>query len=266
MVNKIEKGLQQYLQSQTDRVFDLSRYSHARIGMGHTGGHLKYQDWLAFQTGFCQAKDAVFSQYPVDELHSLCKTLNLAYVDIHSKASDGMLFITRPDLGKQLAEESEIRLKQLLDEHTLYCNKDILIIISGGLSPFAIRQQMMGFLPLFIQELQQQNWTISPVILNPRGRVALGDQLNSFFKAQLVVMLIGERPGLSTADSMGIYFTYQARPGFTDEQRNCISNIHQHGLSHVDAVTKLICLLTKAKVNRISGIALKDGFINLPRL
>lgn len=241
-----------------DRVHDYHAYSQARLGLGHAGGHIKTKDWLEFQQGFAQAKDAVFSQFDTGELARLCDALQLPNLLANSQATDIMHFLSRPDTGRLLHPEDELNLQQISAANTQYSNRDLLIVISGGLSPLAIQQQVPGLLPLFLAEIHRNHWSLAPVIINPRGRVALGDQLNTIFKAKLVIMLIGERPGLTTPDSLGIYFTYNARLGCTDDLRNCISNIHLHGLSHESAIEKLCRLLQLALQKKVTGIELKD--------
>ena len=258
MSDDIQQGLSRYLLSRTDRHFDLSRHSHARVGLGHTGGHLKIQDWLDFQSGFAQAKDAVFSQFSSEEIAAYCQQLGLTSLYIKSQANDATQFLLRPDLGRLLAQESEVLLHDFMLQHEFERNKDLLLVISGGLSPLAIQQQVPAFLNIFVKLAREQQWSLAPVIINTKGRVALSDQINNYFKAKIVVMLIGERPGLTTPDSLGIYFTYHAKQGCTDEQRNCISNIHQRGLSHETAAIKLINLLQKAFIMKNTGICLKD--------
>lgn len=259
MSDQLKQQLALYQQSRADRKVDLSRYTHARVGLGHTGGHWLSQDWLSFQSGFAQAKDAVFSHYPLADMQQLCEQQQLPCFEIQSQATDVPSFLLRPDAGRHLSAQDEAL---LLEAPQKTSSPDLLLVISGGLSPIAIAQQMPIFLPLFIQQVRAKNWTLAPVMLNPRGRVALGDALNHFCHAKIVMVCIGERPGLTTPDSMGIYFTYGAKPGCTDEQRNCISNIHQRGLSPQQAVNKLIYLLGAAMRNRLSGIGLKDDFIS----
>lgn len=258
MSDLIKKQLDEYSQSKLDRKYDLTPYSHARLGLGHTGGHLKLKDWLDFQAGFAQAKDAVFSQFSVTKLKVLCDELNLPCLRIDSRVNDATLFLLRPDLGRLLSEQSMALLNEYQLQHNDTQHTDILIIISGGLSPMAIEHQMPTFFPLFINKIKKENWSLAPIMINPKGRVALGDQVNDYFKSKMVVMLIGERPGLTTPDSLGIYFTYQAKPGCTDEQRNCISNIHSQGLTPELAVEKLVFLLKKSLQAKISGFMLKD--------
>ena len=257
MSNHHKHQLKQYAKSLRDRVFDLSKYTFARVGLGHTGGHLKVKDWLNFQASFVQAKDSLFSSFNINALIDLSKDLNLQSIQIQSQANDHTQFLLRPDLGELLAVDSQIDLLQYIREHPAACNKDLLILISGGLSPLAIQTQIPLFLPAFIHLTRQASWSIAPLLINPKGRVALGDQANHYFNAKVVIMLIGERPGLSTADSMGIYLTYNAQPGCTNDQRNCISNIHSQGLSPAEAAVNLICLLKKAITIRLTGIELK---------
>lgn len=218
------------MKNDLDRVHDLTRYSHARLGLGHTGGHLRTANWLDFQAGFAQAKDAVTSSFDNEIIANLCMQLQLPNFLIHSKANDLYSFLANPMLGRQVATADAEILRELCAEHPEYCQQDILIVISGGLSPLAVSQQIPPFLPGFIEVCREEQWSVAPIIINPRGRVALGDHLNDILQARLTIMLIGERPGLSSPNSLGIYLTQNARPGCTDNLRQCISNIHAQGL------------------------------------
>lgn len=233
----------------TDRTYDLSEYSHARLGLGHAGGHLNTKSWLDFQLGFAQAKDAVSSSFNVSKIAAL----HQPSLVINSRCQDLYSFLTHPDWGRCIAKTDEDYLTQLIAAHPEYCHQDILIVVSGGLSPLAITQQIPTFLPELISRLP---YSLAPVIINPRGRVALGDHLNEYFKSSIVMMLIGERPGLTTPDSLGIYFTYSPLPGFTDDKRNCISNIHEKGLSNKVAIDKVCELIRLAFEKKVSGLAL----------
>lgn len=262
MSSYYKRQLKQYQRLLHDRVFDLSKYTVARIGLGHTGGHLKIKDWLNFQASFAQAKDAVHnSSFDTNTLVMLANNLNLKTIAIQSQALDHAQFLLRPDLGGLLAVDSQCILMKYIRTDSTACNKDLLILISGGLSPVAIQKQIPLFLPSFIHQTRQESWSIAPLLINPKGRVALGDQANHYFKAKVVIMLIGERPGLSIAESMGIYITYNAKPGCTNDQRNCISNIHSQGLSHDKAAIKLSYFLKKAMAIRYTGVELKDDFL-----
>jgi ethanolamine ammonia-lyase small subunit len=233
-----------------DRLLDFSPYSHARVGLGHTGGQLRTTSWLDFQAGFAQAKDAVFSSFDTEKISELCRDLQLPNYIINSAVTDLLQFLTRPDLGGLLAEHDQQILATLINSHPEYLEQDLLIVISGGLSPIAIQEQIPELLPALITDLQSHHLSHAPIIINPRGRVALGDELNALFKAKMVAMLIGERPGLTTPDSLGIYFTYNAKPGCTNDMRNCISNIHARGLSASAAVSKLQQLICSAKAQK----------------
>jgi ethanolamine ammonia-lyase small subunit len=241
----IKTQVAQYNNSLQDRKYDLSAFSHARVGLGHTGGHLPLQHWLNFQAGFAQAKDAVRSEYNTSDIHALCKKLNLTSLDVYSQADDTNTFLLRPDKGRLLSGISQEMLENYTKQHTHDIHRDLLIVISGGLSPIAIAHQINGFLTAFTAEINKHQWTLAPILINPRGRVALGDQINTYFKAKVVIMLIGERPGLSTPDSMGIYITHNAKPGTTDEQRQCISNIHRRGLLHEEAASQLYAMINE---------------------
>jgi len=259
MTKKIDHSIKKFLAAKHDRILDFSQYTHARLGLGHAGGHLPISAWLDLQQSFAQAKDAVFSKFDVNAITSLCESLSINSLELQSQATDVMQFLLRPDLGRLLSSDSEMKLNQLIQQHSEYQHRDILIVVSGGLSPVSIQKQIPLFLNSFINKCRTYQWTLAPVIINPRGRVALGDQINQYFKSQITIMLIGERPGLTTPDSMGIYFTYDASPGCTDEKRNCISNIHEYGLPHNDAADKLIQLINKSLQLRLSGFELKDG-------
>jgi ethanolamine ammonia-lyase small subunit len=244
--------------SDIEKKSDRPPLSHARINLGHTGGHLKTKDWLAFQSDFAQAQDAVMSAFSISEIEKICRGLNLTTVEVASKPADIVEYLLRPDLGKLIADNSRRELEAIIKKQPEICYRDMLIVISGGLSPIAVERQIPIFLPLLIDKLRIEQLSIAPICINPRGRVALGDSLNEYLQAKMVVMLIGERPGLSAADSMGIYFTYQAKPGYTDASRNCISNIHARGIPAVDALDKLVYLLKKSLALGVSGIMLKD--------
>jgi len=245
--------LDQFNLTQHDRMMDLFKQSHARVGLGHTGGHIKLQNWLDFQTGFAQAKDAVFSQFDITKIAHVCDQFKLNYLEVYCQANDATQFLLRPDLGRLLSAESQ----DILDQTPLQPPYDLLLVVSGGLSPLAIGHHAPALLNIFLPLVQEQPLRLAPIMITPRSRVAFADQINQHVKATLTVILIGERPGLTTPDSLGIYITHNARPGCTDEQRNCISNIHSNGLSYTDAANKLLALLTHAKKEKLTGIDLK---------
>lgn len=263
MSKKIETGIEEFKMLQQDRKFNLARFSQARVGLGHTGGHSKTLDWLDFQRDFAQAKDAVFSHFDEQKIINLCHQLQTNPLVVHSRAPELKQFLLRPDLGRQLSQQSAKELENYIDTHPDVCQKDVLIVVSGGLSPVAIERQIPQFLPILIAKLRAQNLSIAPIMIAQKSRVAFGDHINQFLRAEITIMLIGERPGLTTPDSLGIYMTYHAKPGCTDEVRNCISNIHFAGLSAEDAATKVIYLIGKILAEKRSGVLLKDDFHEL---
>ena len=219
--------------------------------------------WLDLQTDFAQAKDAVFSSFDVKQLTSLCNEMGLTSIELQSQANDAALFLQRPDLGRLLANESETRLKNIIKQHADYCHRDLLIVVSGGLSPIAVQNQIPHFLNQFVKDARAHQWTLSPIIINSRGRVALGDQINHYFKAGITIMLIGERPGLSTPDSLGIYFTYNAKPAAPMNSVIAFP-IFMNAVCLMISSTKLAYLINKSLGLRLSGFRLKDDLINMP--
>jgi ethanolamine ammonia-lyase small subunit len=135
---------------------------------------------------------------------------------------------------------------------------DLCIVVADGLSAFAVEQHVVPLLTALLPLVRQQNWQLAPFCVVEQGRVAVGDEIGHAFGAELLLVLIGERPGLSSPDSLGAYLTYRPRPGLTDELRNCVSNIRPEGYPYELAAQKLFYLLTEMKARRLSGVALKD--------
>ena len=164
------------------------------------------------------------------------------------------MYLQRPDLGRLLSASAMDCL-----QHTAPISADAVVVVADGLSSKAIEHHAEPFLSLLLPELQEKGYTLPPVCLVKHGRVAIGDAIAEHYAARLCMVLIGERPGLSSPDSMGIYFTYQARSGIsTDADRNCISNIHKNGLSYEQALKKLLFLINEAEKLQLSGVNLKD--------
>lgn len=205
---------------------DLKKFSNARIGLATSGGLLTTQDWLNFQKDYLSAKDALCSHFDATTINGFLQQHHYSSLQLTTRANDLKTFLLRPDLGRLLSKESEKKLKGIKEK------QDLLIIISGGLSPIAINHHAIPFLKLF---LVQNKLTLATIILFERSRVAIGDWVNYYIQAKNVMVLIGERPGLSSPDSMGIYFTPSAKPGMNDSQRVCLSNIHQHGMLYTEA-------------------------------
>ena len=229
----------------------LRQFTNARIALGRTGNSLPTAPLLAFNLSHAQARDAVHHPLDTAALHEQLHELNFATLDVQSAAPDREHYLRRPDLGRRLSDESREALQQLPA-----ASPDIVFVIADGLSAFAAAKQSIPLLQAVCAKLT--DWTIGPVVVARQARVALGDEIGELLGAKLVVMLIGERPGLSSPDSLGIYLTYAPKVGCSDAQRNCISNVRPEGLDYPHAAHKLHYLLTHARRLGLTGVSLKD--------
>jgi ethanolamine ammonia-lyase small subunit len=232
----------------------LKQFTPARIALGRTGISLPTRASLDFQLAHALARDAV--NIPVDfaELEQHLNFMGYQTLTLKTRAENQQMYLQRPDLGRLLSESAMDFLQK-----SAPISADAVVVVVDGLSSKAIVQHAEPFLSLLLPELQENGYALSPVCLVKHGRVAIGDAIAEHYSTRLCIVLIGERPGLSSPDSMGIYFTYQARSGIsTDADRNCISNIHKNGLSYEQALKKLLFLLTEAEKLQLSGVNLKD--------
>lgn len=245
-----------------DRVLSgLKQHTTARIAVGHSGGHTLTKNWLLFQKDFAIAKDAVAKRLDIQSITDKLKQQNaLSVVAVNSQANNISEYLTRPDLGRLLSLDSAKLLRDMAKQNPEIEHKDVLVAISSGLSATAIHHQAVSFLKEFVPLVDQFSWTMAPIIISEFSRVAFADKVNAILKAKMLVVLIGERPGLSSSDSMSIYFTYNSKLNSTDESRNCISNIHKHGIGHKLAAQKLAYLIDKAFQIHATGVELKDDF------
>lgn len=230
----------------------LRQFTPARIALGRTGVSLPTQALLEFGLAHAQARDAVHTEFDQAALLEQLHAAAWPSVSVHSAATDRYQYLRRPDLGRSLNAESRARLQAL----QLPEKPELIFIIADGLSSVA---PLRHAVPL-LQALQSglKDWHVGPVVVAEQARVALGDEVGESLGAQLVVMLIGERPGLSSPDSLGIYLTYAPRIGRTDADRNCISNVRLEGLNYAAAAHKLLYLMHGARKLQLSGVALKD--------
>jgi ethanolamine ammonia-lyase small subunit len=236
----------------------LKAFTNARIALGRTGIATPLKEVLDFRMCHAHARDAVYSILKVDELIGSLQQFQMPIVFASSKANDRATYLQRPDLGRKLSDASATDLKN----ETSY-PADVAIVIGDGLSATAINEHAVHVVKKLIPLLKQSVLTIAPLVIVEQARVAIADEVGSILQAKLSLILIGERPGLSSPDSMGAYITYQPSPGKTDESRNCISNIRPEGLGY-DLAAKKIAKLIKASLQlRLSGIKLKDEEQNL---
>jgi len=244
----------------------LSAWTDARIGLGRAGISLPTQEMLAFQLAHAQARDAVHLPLDTDrlmadleELTGSRKTL-LRHGPVHlqSQACDRITYLQRPDLGRRLSSQSSEQLDRR--GHIGASPVDLALVIADGLSSYGVQQNAIAFLEALLTDIEadDQSWELAPLVVVSQGRVAIGDDVGHRLNARCVVVLIGERPGLSSPDSLGLYLTWQPGPGLTDASRNCISNIRPAGLSWGEASRRLMYLLTAARRQKVSGVPLKD--------
>ena len=252
---KLEADVKFQKQMQNNAWENLKAYTDARIALGRVGGSLPTKPALAFQLAHAQAKDAVLKKMDNTLMYEKLSALAHEILSIESCAIDKDIYLKRPDLGRELSEPSRQMLKTKAHEKAHY---DVVIVLGDGLSARAIEDNATPFVSALLEACQQQMWSVAPLILASGSRVALGDEVAEILNADMLVMLIGERPGLSSPDSMGIYYTWKAHKGCHDAMRNCISNVRPAGLSNQIALQRLMGLLQQSKKLGISGVQLKD--------
>jgi ethanolamine ammonia-lyase small subunit len=226
----------------------------ARVGLGRAGQGLPTRPMLEFQLAVARARDAVHTELQSAGLREALGDRHV--IEVHSRARDRATYLQRPDLG---------RLLDVADAAKLAAAGEVVIVVADGLSAMAIHAHAAPLLRALFDRLA--DWTIAPVILARHGRVALGDDIGAAMNADIVVMLIGERPGLSAPDSMGAYLTWAPRRGRRDSERNCISNIRPpHGLGYAEAADRIVRMMREARRRRLTGVDLKDDMQDMPSL
>ncbi|UZE23086.1 ethanolamine ammonia-lyase subunit EutC [Pseudomonas sp. B21-056] len=235
---------------------ELRRLTPARIALGRTGTSLPTQAQLDFQYAHAQARDAVHLAFDHQGIRAQLTERGRNSLLLHSAASDRNSYLQRPDLGRRLDEASV----QALDDYAAAHpgGVGLAIVVADGLSALAVHRHTLPFLARLEEQIAVDGWSVSPVILVEQGRVAVADEVAERLGAKMSVILIGERPGLSSPDSLGLYFTYNPKVGLTDAYRNCISNVRLEGLSYGMAAHRLVYLMREACRRQLSGVNLKD--------
>lgn len=232
----------------------LTQFTPARIALGRAGMSLTTRACLEFSHAHALARDAVNIPLDFAGLAQRLSAQGHQTLSLQTQAENQRAYLQRPDLGRLLNISAMDCLQRNANRQT-----DAVVVVADGLSSKAIAHHAEPFLGLLLPELKANAYALPPVCLVKHGRVAIGDAVAEYYAARLCIVLIGERPGLSSPDSMGIYFTYQPKPGIsTDADRNCISNIHGNGLSYEQALKKLLFLLNEAEKLQLSGVSLKD--------
>lgn len=230
----------------------LKAFTNARIALGRAGNGLPTAPLLAFNLSHAQARDAVHRPLDTAALRQALEAEGFATLEVESAAEDRQHYLRRPDLGRRLSEASRAALAALPQGAA----PELVFVVGDGLSAFAAAKQAVPLLKAARARLE--DWRIGPVVVARQARVALGDEIGELLGASLVAMLIGERPGLSSPDSLGVYLTWAPKVGCHDAQRNCISNVRPEGLPYEVAAHKLHYLLTHARRLKLTGVGLKD--------
>jgi ethanolamine ammonia-lyase small subunit len=217
--------------------------TRARVALGRAGDALPTARELEFRAAHAAARDAVHAPLDAGRLRAALGEV----LEVRSAAPDRATYLQRPDLGRRLAPGTRLP----------RADADLAVVIADGLSPRAVHEHAAGVTTALLERLP--GWSVAPLVVAHQGRVALGDEIGAALGARAVVVLVGERPGLSAADSLGAYLTWEPRPGRVDAERNCVSNIRPpHGLAYAQAADTLAALLGAARELGASGVALKD--------
>ncbi|WGS25223.1 ethanolamine ammonia-lyase subunit EutC [Bradyrhizobium sp. ISRA464] len=232
---------------------DLRELTPARVGLGRSGASLSTDALLSFMLDHARARDAVHAAFDVAGIAASLAGLGFAPVEVSSQAHSRRDYLRRPDLGRRL-DPAALRTPEGRGIAACPC----AIVIGDGLSPTAVNVHAVELLRHLVPRLAADKIEVGAVVIASGARVALGDEIGAVIGARMLVMLIGERPGLSAPDSLGAYLTFGPRIGLTDAERNCVSNIHGAGLSYPEAAFRISWLVREGSARQITGVALKD--------
>jgi ethanolamine ammonia-lyase small subunit len=234
----------------------LRSYTPARIGLETTGVSVATRPLLDFQLAHARARDAVHMAIDARMLCDELRRQGLQALALESGAGDRATFLRRPDLGRQLSPQSA--------EQLTPGDYDLVFVIADGLSALAVERHALRLLQTLLPLLPEAR--LAPVCVVEQGRVAIGDAIGAALAARIAVVMIGERPGLTSPDSLGVYITWDPKPGRRDAERNCLSNIREEGLSYAVAASRLSYYIQEASRRETTGVALKDPNENLAGL
>ncbi len=246
--------------SATEQRLDLKEMTDARVSLGRHGAGLPTRAQLSFLLDHARAREAVWTSVDRTLLAERLHPLGLPVVKVDSMAGDRSIYVRRPDLGRLLSAESTERLKQAGAGKSY----DVAIVVADGLSSSAVDLNAVPLIEALVPKLAALNLAAAPVVLASQARVALGDPAGEALGAKLTIVLVGERPGLSAADSLGAYVTYGPKQGNPDSGRNCISNIRDGGLPIGEAADIIASLVRDMMRTKVSGVALKSAVAKLP--
>lgn len=238
----------------TDPWTGLRRFTAARIALGRSGGSQRTGTVLDFRLAHARARDAVQAAFDPAAFAARIEALGLPVAHLATAATDRRSYLLRPDLGRKLAPASR---EQLLSLAPAWGRRDLALIVSDGLAARAT-EHAVDTIAHLVRLLRTSGWTIHPVLIVPFARVKVQDEIGEILGARHTLLLLGERPGLGTPDSLGAYFTHLPGPDRTDADRNCVSNIRPEGLPPAAAADKLAWLLRESARREVGGVALKD--------
>jgi ethanolamine ammonia-lyase small subunit len=253
----MNKGDAHPVSSRSSAWVTLRRFTPARVALGRAGGSLPTAAMLDFRLAHARARDALLRPLDEDKLvRALEEASGLPISRLQSAAQTFDEYLLRPDSGRVLSDKSLLHLQSAITEK----EPDLSLIVSEGLSALAVERHATNVVRELLPLLRADAWRIGPICLVRRARVALEDHIGELLRARIALILIGERPGLISPDSLGSYLVYHPKRGNTDAQRNCVSNINSHGLTPQQAAARLHWLLTEARRRQVSGIELKDEY------
>jgi len=234
----------------------LRRHTVARIALGRAGASLPTTEWLRFAAAHAMARDAVHLPFDAARVASALQGHGFDVVTLESAADDRPTYLRRPDLGRRLSARSAAAVRQAPVGEAAAA--DVAVVVGDGLSPLAVHRHAVPLLLELRPRLEAQGQAVTAVAVVHQCRVALGDEVGAALQARAVLVLIGERPGLSSPDSLGAYLTWAPQAGRSDAQRNCVSNIRPEGLPCAEAARKIAWLLGAARRLGLTGVGLKD--------
>src|SRR5690348_7456702 len=230
----------------------LRRHTPARIGLARAGSGLATREHLSFQLAHARARDAVHDALDAAPLLEGLRDRGLEALHLMSAAGERRAYLLRPDLGRRLDDHSRDHLDACPRGH------DLVLVLVDGLSARAVQRHALPLIDAALPELRRRHWRIGPAAVVEQGRVAIGDEIGAALDTALVAVLIGERPGLTSPDSLGVYLTWGPAIGRQDAERNCLSNVRPEGMGYAEAAAKLVYLLGEARRRCLTGVALKD--------
>jgi ethanolamine ammonia-lyase small subunit len=246
------------LEPDVSAILDLRQLTKARVLLGRFGAGVPTRAAQSLLLDHARARQAVWSEVDWKVLASRLTDLGLEIAEVQSEAGNRGVYVRRPDLGRRLSRAATERLSGM---HT---GANVVIVVADGLSPSAVEAHAVPLVRAVVERLAARRLSVAPLVLASQARVALGDPIGEGLKARVSIVLIGERPGLSSADSLGVYMTFDPKPGTPDSRRNCISNIRHGGLGVECAADMVLGLATAMLATGISGIDLKPGTTKLP--